>query len=137
MLDVVTLRGLGTQHRHGFVFSAGNLAGAGKTWLRVEDLALLGGVEFYDGGSFWPRANQRHIADQDIPKLGKFVKLCLADEVSDPGDSRIRLPGDRRSAAVGIQNHGTEFQHEEQAAVFSGPPTAIERIPWRIEADRN
>jgi len=37
----------------------------------------------------WPRANQAHVASQDIPKLRQLVKTVLAKKSTEARETRI------------------------------------------------
>ena len=64
----------------------------GKTALVVVVVLLV----FCNGGR--TGANKRHIAQQNVPELGKFVNGCAADELAYLGDAGIILHLEHMSA---------------------------------------
>ena len=56
------------------------------------------------------RPDNRHFPDQDVEKLGKFVKTGLAENPAKPGDTRIIGTGlERTEFLLCVFNHGAKF----------------------------
>src|SRR5262245_20983006 len=65
--------------------------------LRGENLTLGGRESRDDVGNLGPRADQRHVALQEIEELRKLVELRLAEPRADSCDTRVALSGDAGS----------------------------------------
>ena len=89
-----------------------------------------------DGERLGARADQRHLAAQDVPQLGKLVELGAAQEAAQGCDSPVVAGGDHGRAICAFE-HGSELQHVEGLPPASGPPGAIERRPPRGQLHRD
>ena len=68
--------------------------------------------------AFGARADQAHVAAEDVPELGKFVEVPAADEGADAEEARVG--GEGADAQVvgrgGVGGHAAEFPHGEDAS---------------------
>src|SRR6202012_590233 len=81
--------------------------------LREEGDRVLEPVR--DAWPFRPRADERHVAPQDIDQLRNLVEPGLAQEAADRGDAWIVLGcPDRAGPRLGIDIHAAELVHHEQ-----------------------
>lgn len=62
-----------------------------------------------------------HVAHKDIPKLGEFVEMVIADEASDLGETRVAIDVEQLGFAVGfsIGRHRAELVDFERASAFA------------------
>jgi hypothetical protein len=119
-----------------------NLRPTGHAWLdqlapRIFGYQLAAG-SFYLMQAFNMRAwaNQRHIADKNIPKLRQFIEACFTQYLPEPGTPRIIRPGLLRKNDA-VMFHSTEFVQGKDAA---GPATAVlaeDDRPRAIPPDSN
>src|SRR5689334_5012231 len=73
----------------GDVASAADLPETGEAGLDGQAAPRARVVLFYFRGHGRARADDRHVAAQDVEKLRHLVNAELADESADPGDARI------------------------------------------------
>lgn len=66
----------------------------------------------------WTRADERHVAFEDIPELGELVDGCGADEASHLCQSLS--VGEQVSVGVPLVGHGLELDHSEDASILAG-----------------
>ena len=97
---------------------------------------------FRDGG---PRADDGHVADKDVPKLGQLVDGELAEPFADGGEAGVvtDLEDERAFVAAlqlllegfGVGDHGTELVDTEAATVEAATNLAEDNRAGGGEAD--
>ena len=92
----------------------------------LQNLALLRRVKGNVSRHLGSRADEAHVADQHVPKLGQLIQLGPAQETPDPGNSRVMFRGDRQPQLVGVDHHGTEFPDAEGPAKLTHADLTIE-----------
>src|SRR6266496_4376114 len=94
-----------------------------------------------------PRADERHLAAQDVQHLRQLVERIPADEPADARDPRVVLDLEQRSRGfvralepglpcTGVDVHRAELEHPELALAEPDAPVAVEDGAGRIELDR-
>src|SRR5262249_755498 len=63
------------------------------------------------------RADEAHIADQNVDKLRQFVEAGLPQELAERSATVVVLRGHARAGLVGIDVHAAELEHVERLAV--------------------
>ena len=95
-----------------------DLRPASETGLDQQAGAVEGNLPLEFGHQFrtlGTRPDETHLAAQDIPELGQFVKTRLAQEIADARHTRIVLGGQARLAIrLGVLIHAAEFPDLEQ-----------------------
>ena len=80
----------------------------------------------------WARADQAHLAAQDVEQLRQLVQAGAPEEAADRRDARIALHLEQRAArlvagaqllqqTIGVLTHRAELPHPEAHAVFANP----------------
>ena len=84
-----------------------------------------------------PGADHGHVADEDVPELGEFVKADLADDAADGGDAVVLVASGEASNPVllRIDAHAAELQDLEFPSVFGEAHLLIQSGPAVIEMD--
>ena len=103
---------------------------AGKSWLYVVDLRLYL-VRVWREGLVHERtrADDGHVAKEDVEYLRKLVYLSLPEEASERQDSRIALGRVQAASHVGaVQEHGREFQDLEVPVSVAYSVLSIEDV---------
>jgi hypothetical protein len=70
--------------------SAANLPKTGYAWFHLDNPPAV--PDIIDLEFVWYRrsgANERHLATQDVPELGKFIEACLSKEFANWRHARI------------------------------------------------
>ena len=94
------------------------LGPAGDAGAHFVAAGLLRGVEgkvLHEQGA---RADQGHVADEDVPDLGQLVDGRGADEAPDA--RQALLVGQEVALGVALVGHGLELHYAEDFAVFAG-----------------
>ena len=78
----------------------------------------------------WPY--ERHVADQHVPELRKFVKTVFAQKMPEPGYAGVVLAGECRPGVLGVGAHGAEFVDHERLLVKSYTFLPVEHRAFRI-----
>ena len=76
-----------------------------------------------------PRADDRHLAAQDVDQVRQLVERGAAQERADAGDARVALV-DRHAGAhvLGARDHRAQLEHVERLAVAADAPLAVDRV---------
>lgn len=96
---------------------------------RGAEVVMADGVfEVFDiFGSFRAGSDQAHLADQDVPELGKFVEVPLAEKFADPQSAGVILDGPAGGGSFfGIETHAAEFEDGEGEVVAAEAGLAVE-----------
>ena len=111
----------------GFFVVVGDGGGAGDAGADGEDFAaVVGGVGLEDLGVFGAGADEAHVADEDVPKLGQLVELGVTQPVAEGGDAVVAVGGDAGAGvAFGALVHGAELEDLEDAAVLADAIAAV------------
>ncbi len=80
-----------------------------------------------------PRADQRHVAGEDIEELRNLVDVPAPQEAADAGQPRIVLGGLRNHRAVVERAHGAEFDDAEWLLIEAVAALHEEYGPWAVE----
>ena len=103
--------------------TAADLRQAGQARPHVVPSRLLGGIAVEVFRQQRTRADETHLALEDVPQLGQLVDARPAQERSKPGDASSVGCGILR--AVG-RDHGPELDQRERTSVESRPHLAKE-----------
>src|SRR5271165_389985 len=97
------------------------------------------------------RANQAHIAAQDVPQLRQLVQARLPQKASDPGNAGIvlqlviafpflaqvlTLPQVFFQSAIGIENHGAKFPSGKELSAMPNAFLSIKHRALGIQPDQ-
>src|SRR5690606_6782408 len=94
---------------------------AGEAWLHGEPEGELRDLPLDPGDvlrALRARADDRHVAAEDVPELRQLVDAGLAHEAADAGDAGVVLRGELGSGGFGIGPHGAELVDAEELAVL-------------------
>src|ERR1044071_1950341 len=96
-----------------------------------------GGNELLDeDGPLRPRADEGHVATEDVDGLWNLVDAGEANEAAHPRHPAVaHLGPDRRAGLLGIDRHGAELQDMEAAMVLPHAFLAVKERPARIKLD--
>src|SRR5208282_565063 len=89
----------------------------------LEHVAGVVAVDFFEEaldeiGPLGARADDTHVAFEDVEELGQFIEVRFAQEGADPGPARIVVGGPAGVALFAAADaHGAEFEHAEDAPV--------------------
>src|SRR4051812_16827288 len=87
-------------------------------------------------GALGPRADDRHIAAEDVPELRQFVEVKPAEPLADRRAARVVVARpDRAGLVLGPLVHRAEFVDVERLAVEAHPLLLVEDRPLRRVAD--
>jgi len=81
------------------------------------------------------RADDAHLALEDVDELGHFVNLQPAQESPHAGDARISVAGDAGALVRCVSDHGAELVDSKQLTVLPDPLTPVEHWPRRVKPD--
>ena len=85
---------------------------------------------------FGTRANQTHLAAQDVPQLRQFIEPVSTQVEADSRTSRIARNGPYRSEMLfSVFMHGTKLDNRELFSAESNPDLPIEDRPVIGESD--
>src|SRR5579864_8702192 len=126
----------------------GYLPKTSESWRDVEPAEVFQIIALEIIFRMRSRADDAHIALEDVEKLWKFVNAVLAEKTAEPGNARI--VNNLKSSAValihvheaillgiGIGTHGAEFITAEFTAFAAHAPGFIEDWPGRVDLDGN
>src|SRR5262249_38283010 len=89
-------------------------------------------------GPFRTRADQAHVAAQDIDELGQFIQMTEAQEPAQPRDARVSGKGPARAGRYfAIMDHGANLQDGEKSALAAYPSLLVKGRPRRGQLDHN
>ena len=75
------------------------------------------------------RADETHLAYENVEKLGEFIDLCFAQKIAHGEDTRIVLLREDAAGQVGtVLEHGGELENIEVAAARTDAGLKIEDI---------
>src|SRR5688572_20579264 len=90
----------------------------------VGDLLLEVADEF---GALGARADEAHVALQDVPELRRLIDVPLAHKRADGETPRIVGPGPAgASVALGVEAHAADLVAPERAAIAAEAPLQVE-----------
>src|SRR6266404_6969109 len=69
--------------------------------------------------AFGPRANEIHVALQNVPELGNFVHANLADEAAHSRHALVFSLSPDGPVLFGINAHGTKLHQRNYATVLA------------------
>jgi hypothetical protein len=121
VFDAVYQAGVATESVH--LGPAGDAGADFVAGVVMGDLVFELGDEF---GAFGAGAYQAHVADEDVPELGKFVEVPGAHEGADFETARIGFDGPLGTRLLGVETHGAEFVDGEGFAVATRADLAVE-----------
>src|SRR5690349_14253007 len=111
---------------HGQLGEESNLRESGEAGSDFEHAALFNGVALLDRiGIFRARADDGHLAAEDVENLRKLVDFEKAEKAADGEDAGVILCGEG-AEAIGVQMHGPELQFGKWAALVAGADGVIE-----------
>ena len=90
-----------------------------------------------DLGALRPRADEGHVAANDVPELRQLVDVRASQDPADAGDPvvvRLRPLG---AVALGVDAHAAELVDREAAAALAKSPLGIEDRATVVELDRD
>src|SRR5690606_1255059 len=93
------------------------------------------GKFFNKNRTLWSRANDTHLASQNIIELRKLIDPGATQEFAKTRDAGIILLGPLRSVRLGITLHGAELYDPERFGVLPYPLLGIEQsapVPNKI-----
>lgn len=120
-----------------------DLGEAGDAGLDVVAVGVLGvslGELVDEIRALGPRADEAHVADEDVPNLRQFVEACRADEGSDFRDARVVVGRELRAGVFfGVDAHGAEFIDLIILAEAANADLAVERrtAVFHLDGDGN
>ena len=123
----------------GFFVAEDDRGDAGEAWGDFVDFALNRvRIEFVMAPCLWTWANDAHLANKDVDKLGKLVDLGFAQEFAHGEDARIVLLCEHAARQVGaIFEHGGEFEDLEVFAAFANAWLQVKNIVLSSELEPN
>lgn len=84
---------------------------------------------------FWrlgTRTNQRHVANENVPKLWEFVDLCLSQPSSESGNPRVVCRRSGRPERM-ANPHRADLVDLKKRTFLADPPLAEQPAAARIE----
>ena len=98
-------------------------------------------------GQLWARPHQAHLSLKNVEQLRQLVQAGAAQKATHPGDARVvralihHLPRSilflhQLLLFVRVRNHGAEFVHPEQPAVFTDPRRVLKDRAAVVQLDR-
>jgi hypothetical protein len=104
------------------VIKGTNLGKASNTWFDGKPDTLQGPVSSDEVRAFGSRADQTHIAPQDVEELRKLIKTRSSEYFAERSDPPI-ISGspDGAGTFLGIVDHCPELVEDEDFAVFANP----------------
>ena len=84
-----------------------------------------------------PRADDAHVALEDVDELGQLIQTAFSDNAADGRDARVILAGGEACDAVllGVDTHGTELDDLEYLSVYRESLLLIEHGAAVIDLD--
>ena len=114
-------------------------AGAGQAWKHTERLPLGRRVILADDFRiFRSGADDRHLADKDVHKLGKLVYLQTTQERAESEDARVIGRCYRTGVWALLHAHGAELVHRKRTAIPADTAGTVKDRPraGKPNADR-
>ena len=118
---------------------AQNLGQAGQAGTHGEPVAVAwqqGAVVAVVGKGVRTRADQRHVAYEDIDQLRQLIQAGGANKGADAGDALVVLGGVRDLVAVLGHRHAAELEDREDLAVQAGAALAEQNRSPTFEDNR-
>lgn len=105
------------------VIKGTNLRKAGNTWFDGKPDTLQGPVSPDEVRAFWSRADQPHIARQDVEELRKLIETSSSEDFAERSDPPV-ISGSPDGAGLflGVVDHRPELVEDEYFAVFTDSP---------------
>ncbi len=100
-----------------------------------QDGFLFFGVHVDELLHFRPWADDAHVAEEDVDKLGKFVEFEFADDVADFCYPHVAAAGGVGADFVGVWYHAAEFEDTERFAVAADTYAPVKHRAGGIELD--
>lgn len=132
------------------VIASGDLPQAGDPGydanVMAEEVAVHLTLVQHDGA----RADNAHVAKEDVEELREFIEAEAAQESSDTGDARVVLEllvGGPLAGSlgvgveigtqhlIGVFAHSAKLEHVKHTAIFADAFLAVQHSPRRIEGD--
>jgi hypothetical protein len=76
------------------------------------------------GRRVWPRADQRHLAAQDVDELRQLIQAGHAQDSAQVGQPYIAAPSLPHDSSDFLHVHGAEIVNQERAPVQAGADLA-------------
>ncbi len=118
-----------------------NLGPAGhSTGDSVAEVVVGNGLaELLDeDGPLGPRADEAHVAAEDVEELGQFVDVRPPKPAADPGAAVVAGRGpDGPGLPLGVDAHAPELEHAEQPAPLPDALLHVEDRPAGRDQDRD
>src|ERR687887_168829 len=114
------------------------LGPAGEAGLDVEPAALPGRVLLHLVAKRGPRADEAHVAADDVPELRQLVEREAAEEAARPGDAGVAaVDGEAGALALGADDHRPQLEQVEVSALVADAALAVEDRAAVLELDRD
>src|SRR5258707_8567458 len=115
-----------------------DLGPAGDPGQHLVAAALARGVVADLGGDGRARADDRHLATEDVDQVGHLVERGAAEEAAGAGDRGIVAGDDHADAdRVGALDHRPQLQHLELGAAEADAALPVEDRAAAAELDRD
>ena len=123
----------------GFFVAEDDRGDAGEAWGDFVDFALdCVRIEFVMAPCLWTWANDAHLANKDIGKLGQLVDLGLAQKFAHGEDAWIVFLGEHAAREIGaVFEHGGELKDLEVFAAFANARLEVEDVVLPGELEPN
>src|SRR5262245_13333885 len=90
-------------------------------------------VVFIVNECMWPRADQRHLAEQYVDQLGPFIDASFAQKPPDSGSPCIVPARLLNVVTVFCDRHGAKLEHDDLALVAAMSTLAEEHRSGAVE----
>ena len=108
------------------------------TWAHGEAAALARAVLRDLRGQRRARADDRHLAAEDVHEVRQLVERRAPQDLPDARDAGVAgIDGHPGADVLGAVDHRAELQDVELAAVEADAALAVDRMPARLQADRD
>ena len=117
--------------------AAVDLRPAGDAGLEREAAALAVGVLRDLDRDRRARADDRHLALEDVDEVGQLVDRGAAQQRADAGDPAVAVvDGQPRAHLLGAGDHRAQLEDVERRAVLADAVLAVDRVALGLQADR-
>src|SRR5207302_5842686 len=117
--------------------AAVHLGPAGEARLHVEASALPRRVLVDLVAKRWSRADQAHVAADDVPELRQLVEREPAEGAARSRDARVAaVDGVARALLLGADDHRPQLEQVEVAPLVADAPLPVEDRAAVLELDR-
>lgn len=119
-----------------------DLGQAGDAGLDGQAVEVTGDLLAQDTNELRPlgaRADERHVAPKNVVELRQLVEVKLAEPVAQARDARVAVDAgpNRAGAGFGIDPHGAELIHGEDATAAADASLLVNTGPFGAEADED